>query len=161
MDKEQRLMKRLACAWLVIVGLLAGGGIVHAAGTMAVTERVDLTHPYHGKKITVSWTADAADGSLPNNLDLAMGGLVLKVVTNPGATAPTDNYDIACGDPNDSTLDVFATTLNNRDTANTEQVYPVVSGATAPVYVSHCTLQITNNSVNSATGAIHFYVLKP
>lgn len=135
-------------------------GLAFAAGTISLSPS-ELPYPIMGgQKITVTWVADSSDGSVPT-LNITMAGLVLKVVTNPGSTAPTDNYDIACGDPSDSALDVFAGALLNRDTATTEQVYPVVSGATAPVLVTTCTLAITNNSVNSATGTIDFYVLRP
>jgi hypothetical protein len=130
-----------------------------AVGTVSVS-RVNLGVPRHGQKVVVSFVADASDGSLPAT-EIGLGGIVSKVVTNPGSTAPTDNYDIACGDPSDTALDVFGGALANRDTANTEQVYPVVAGATMPVYASTCTLAITGNLVNSATGAIEFYVIIP
>ena len=43
-------------------------------------------------------------------------------MTNPGATAPTDNYDIVVNDAD--SVDVAAGVLANRDTANSEQAYP-------------------------------------
>lgn len=114
-----------------------------------------------GKKITVTATADSTDGSYVTKA-IEMRGFIVKVVTNPGATAPTDNYDIALNGPEDTALDSLGGALANRDTANTEQVYPVISGATVPVYVNgKPTLAITGNSVNSAVTVITFYMLNP
>ncbi len=130
-----------------------------AVGTVSVT-RINLGVPNHGQKVVVSFVADAVDGTVPAT-EIGLGGLVTKVVTNPGSTAPSDNYDVSCGDPSDTSLDVFGGALVNRDTTNTEQVYPVVAGATMPVFATTCTLAITNNVVNSATGTVEFYVVKP
>jgi hypothetical protein len=116
------------------------------------------------EKISVSWTADASNGSVPDT-SIAMHGYIVKAVTNPGSTAPTSNYDITLGDPDDSALDVLGGALGNRHTSTTEQVYPLIAGAPGtvtaqPVFVSGThTLAIANNSVNSATGAIHFYLV--
>ena len=131
------------------------------AGTITESHNKNLgVYGVHGRRVRVSWVADSSDGSLPQTQTITLAGLVVKVVTDPGSTAPTSSYDIACADPL-GTLDVFAGTLANRHATTTEQVYPVASGATAPVYVESCTLQITGNSVNSATGVIDFYVLNP
>lgn len=148
-------MKKIYVLGALILPLFAFG-----AGTVTVTYYSDGTFPNHGKKVSVAWVGDASDGSVPNTI-ISLHGIVAKVVTNPGSTAPTDNYDLACGDPSDTALDVFAGTLANRDTTNTEQVYPVAAGATMGVYAGDCTLQLTNNSVNSATGSIDFYVIRP
>lgn len=140
----------------LLLGLLFFTQLALGAGTVTVSYTQLTTH----KLVSVSWVGDASGGSVPDTV-IGLGGFVSKVVTNPGSTAPTDNYDLACGDPSDTALDVFGGALANRDQTNTEQVYPVISGATMPVFASTCTLQLTNNSVNSATGTIDFYVLKP
>lgn len=154
-------MKNLVLSILILFGSVAAFG----AGTVSVSRSnlvyyADAGQVRIGEKVTVAWTADASDGSVPSTA-IGLYGLVTKVVTNPGSTAPTDNYDITCGDPSDTALDIFGGALANRDTANTEQVYPVVSGATMPVHADTCTFQLTNNSVNSATGTAEFYVLIP
>lgn len=114
-----------------------------------------------GDKFTVTWTADASDGSVPD-VAIPMYGFVVKVVTNPGGTAPTDNYDIALEDPDDNALDALGGLLADRDTSTTEQVYPVITGAATPVFVNGTyNSSLSNNSVNSATGEIHYYVVFP
>lgn len=108
--------------------------------------------------ITVAWTADSAAATVPDTA-IQMCGFVIKVITNPGGTAPTANYDIALGDPEDTNLDALGGALANRHTSNTEQVAPVLTAATAPVFLcGSYTQQISNNSVNSATGRILYYL---
>lgn len=132
------------------------------AGTSTLT-KTPLKSP-NGKiveKYTIDWVADAADGSVPNLAIPDMYGFLIKALTNPGAVAPTDNYDIKLLDPDDSAIDALADALLNRDTANSEQVYPIVSGAAVPIFLAgDYTLNITNNLVNSATGQIILYVIE-
>lgn len=120
------------------------------------------------KKITISWTGDDSDGSVPdleiNGQDIS--GWLIKVITNPGATAPTDNYDITLGDVDDTSLDALAGLLVNRDTSTTEQVYVADSsnGATTPIFLAAdrdevYTMQWANNSVNSAVGSVVLYIV--
>lgn len=110
------------------------------------------------EKVTVAWTAHTDGSFTTTNIDLA--GFVLKVVTNPGSTAPTANYDISLTDPDGSDLDAMATLLNNRHTTATEQVYPLISGGSIPIFLCGTYgLAIANNSVNAATGTIIFYLV--
>ena len=113
----------------------------------------------YGERISLTWTADASDGTVPNT-SVTFSGWIVRVITNPGATAPTDDYDITVNDPDDSSFDIMGGALADRDTANTEQVYPVISGAATPVLAMGAhTVKISGNSVNSATGVIHFDVV--
>lgn len=140
---------------------------------MAGTTSVSRSYSIYGKgsghqkrceKVTVSFVADAADGSVPST-SIPMHGWLVKVVTNPGATAPTANWDAVLGDPDDSALDVLAGAIANRHTSTTEQVYPMIAGAPGTVSSTHVflsgtyTLAISGNSVNSATGDLHFYLV--
>jgi hypothetical protein len=86
-------------------------------------------------------------------------GYIAKVVTDPGGTAPTDDYDITLTD--DTTgADLMGGELANRDTANTEEAVPKVGNAYAGnVAFTSFTLNITNNSVNSATGTVYVYIV--
>lgn len=109
------------------------------------------------EKVRVSLVADASDASIPDTT-LDLQGYIMKVVTNPGATAPTDNYDLVINDEHG--VDVVASLLLNRHTTTSQQVYPVVgSTPTIPVWVagSH-TIVGTNNSVNSAIIVIDIYL---
>jgi len=119
---------------------------------------------------TVAFTADASDGSIPSatmsaaNLAKIDGYYLYQVVTNPGSTAPTDNYDIVITNSDGNTTgttttglpDIMGSQCLNRDTANTETCYPVnyylVDGA--------LTMIIDGNAVNSATGTVKVFFVK-
>lgn len=108
--------------------------------------------------IVMTWIGDASDGSVPNTDTLeSINGCVALVVTDPGSTAPTDNYDIVLND--DFGVDIMGGELANRDTANTEQVVPKMDAVYGcrPVY-GKLQLQITNQSVSSGNGVVYIHV---
>lgn len=113
-----------------------------------------------GELITISCTADSANGSFPATTISGLRGWVLKVITKPGGTTPTANYDIALNDPNATSLDAFGGALADRAASTQEQKAPVLSGATGPVFLNgDYSLAITNNSVNSAQITIYMYIV--
>lgn len=124
------------------------------AGTVTVTHyAVGLI-----RRIQVDWVADAADGSVPATALPSFEGRLLTLTTNPGATAPTDNYDITLVDAEGA--DRLQGVGANRDTANTEQVPVVYSGSAIPPVVDGdevLTFTLANNSVNSALGRALLY----
>lgn len=81
---------------------------------------------------TVTCTS-ATDGTatlaIPN-----MNGWLIKVTTDPGATAPTANYDITLVDA--LSADAAESLLINRSATATETVYTFVSGAPTPVFLA-------------------------
>lgn len=81
---------------------------------------VAVTYRRHGSTriAVVDWTS-ASDGSATGEVEL--DGQLIKFVTNPGATAPSDNYDITLVD--EDGIDVAEGLLANRDTSNSEEVY--------------------------------------
>lgn len=124
------------------------------AGTVAI-EHYQLGNI---RRLQITATADAADASFPATALPRFQGRLLALHTNPGATAPTDNYDITLidGDGMDRLQGVGA----NRDTANSEQV-PVVYTSTSvnpPVSIDETlTFTIANNAVNSAIVVANLY----
>ena len=129
------------------------------AGTVTIT-RQKKNYAFGDKVklcelVTIDWVGDAADGSVPNTT-LDLNGFLVKALTNPGSTAPTDNYGIAIGDSNDSSVDVLAGALANRDTANTEIAYPLVASSNVRFFFdgSDYVFKLSGNSVNSATGRV-------
>ena len=82
---------------------------------------VSVTARRHGsiRIAVIDWvSSDTGTATATVNLD----GQLLKFVTNPGAVAPTDSYDITLVD--EDGLDVANGLLADRDTANSEVVYP-------------------------------------
>jgi len=115
------------------------------AGSSVTLTQHSVPDPVVGV-IVVAAVADDADGSFPTFILPEFEGRIFAVDSDPGATAPTDNYDVAI--TNQRGLDVLGAAGANRDTANSERA-AVTSG-----YVDRTdtlTLAITGNSVNDAT----------
>lgn len=74
-------------------------------------------------QVSWAWTSDAS-GNVSGVDTESITGEILRVVTNPGATAPTDNYDVVVNDADG--VDVLAGTGANRDTATSEQAIPII-----------------------------------
>lgn len=109
-------------------------------------------------RIDESWTS-AADGSYTKTIHIS--GVILRVVTNPGATAPSDNYDMTLVD--DHGVDLFGGQGMNRDTANSEPFCPgcpLGDGTTTSVlpvaYKGSATLTIANAG-NAKQGAVSIF----
>lgn len=127
--------------------------------TQAVTTEVD-----HIKVVTLTCTADDGDGSFPATALTVLprdgiGGRLLQMITDPGTTAPQDNYDITLTEAGGA--DLLLGGGANRDTANTEIAFIESNGA-HPIYAGTdtLTLALTNNNVNDATVVIKLYFVE-
>lgn len=118
------------------------------------------------KKVLVSWTSDDATGAVTGTTRKIVGHLI-KGVTDPGSAAPTDNYDIVITDEegvNVLASCIAASTLADRDTANSEEVYFFLKNADAsplsmpayPVVCDALTIAIAAAG-NSKTGQLILY----
>lgn len=110
------------------------------------------------RSLTYTCTADAAAATYPDTVLPAIEGRLLKLVTNPGAVQPTDNYDITITDQNGA--DVLQGVGANRDTLNTETALIVYSGTGTHPCVDEAdtlTMAIANNAVNSAVTVVTLY----
>ena len=116
--------------------------------------------------VICSWVSDSATGAVTGTSRKVCGRLVKAVTVPSGTAAPTDNYDIAITD--EQSLDVLTgvqSTLQNRDTANTEQVYFLVLDAAGtalaqsahPMVSNTLTVAVTNAG-NSKAGTIYLYL---
>lgn len=124
------------------------------AGTIVIAH----TTIGHVRKVQATCTADAADGSFPATTLPSFEGRLLAIATNPGATAPQDNYDVTL--PNQHGHDVLQGCALNRDTSNTEQTPVFYSGTgTHPAVAASdvLTLTIAGNNVNSAVTVVEIY----
>jgi len=138
-----------------VIGLLVVGwlylwvtGVLAADSTQPqVWSRRDQTGM---NSVTVTMTASSATAGYSDvTLSREIKGIVLLAQTNPGAVAPTDNYDIVVN--NEDSLDIFGGALANRDSTNTEWTMPLLNGNYTGVPVDgQLTIQTSNNSVNSA-----------
>ena len=129
-----------------------------AAGTVTITkEEIIIRHWPTRVILTIAWTADSSDKSVPQTVINATqykinGYFLYSAETNPGSTAPTDDYDIAIND--EDVCDIAGTLLNNRDTSNSEMVNFINASASYPMVRGNLTFVLTNNSVASATGSL-------
>lgn len=129
------------------------------AQVVAITEGYP-DERYRLKKIVWAWTTDSANGAIVdataagaiNKTSVKYSGEVVRLITDPGATAPTDNYDVTILD--DDGYDVLMGAGADRDTANTEQVLGTSLGV---VLDSYLRLNIANAG-NSKVGKVILYI---
>jgi hypothetical protein len=119
------------------------------------------------RKVLIDFTTDDTTGSVAVTTRKIVGELI-KIVTDPGGTAPTDSYDIVLTDEEGVDLsvhmdDVAIAALIARDTANTEETYLPLEDtagtgriAAFPVVCDKLTVTV-NNAGNSKTGQIILY----
>jgi len=149
-------MKKLATL-LVVFALLVTSGVALAAGTVVLT----TTDNVMGQDVviyTYTMTADSADGSFPATASRPIDGWIIRVETNPGATAPTALWGLTLLDQDG--LDVMggviaAGATTGRSATATQHVMapqPYVRGAV--------TITPTGNSVNSAVVVLRITVLR-
>jgi len=132
------------------------------AQVVAITEGYQAEE-YKIKKIKWAWTTDSvggaiADATAAGEINKTTGyytGIVTRLITDPGATAPTDNYDVTILD--DDGYDVLMGAGVDRDTANTEQKLESVLGVCLN---SRLRLNIANAG-NSKVGVVILYIRVP
>lgn len=110
------------------------------------------------KKIVATLTGDSGDGTIPATALPKFSGKLLTLETNPGAVAPTDDYDLTLVD--DDGLDRLQGVGVDRDTTTSEEVAVVFTGKELRAYVAMqdtLTLTPVNNSVNSAIIVVTIY----
>lgn len=108
------------------------------------------------KVVKLAWKA-APSGVKANETIPAVKGRLALVVTNPGSTAPADNYDLYIKDAEG--VDVLNAAGENRDTANSEQVVPKIGTdayAPRPVY-GPLTFSVSATTNADCTGEVLLY----
>ena len=109
----------------------------------------------HVRRIVIDFVGDAATGAIPDTVLPVFEGRLMELTTNPGAVAPTDNYDITLVDA--ELVDRLQGLGANRATATTQSLPVVYSGSTIHPVVSRSdvlTLKFAGQSVVSATGRV-------
>lgn len=134
-----------------------------ALGTVTVTKTKRI---YDGsgkltRVVKIHWVADASAATVPATDITGIHGYIMKVVTDPGATAPTDNYGITLKDKSDGVVDCLNGAGASRDTANTEVAYPIGGTGTVPAWCQPdtYTFALASNAVNSASGDVWLYFI--
>lgn len=105
----------------------------------------------------ISWLGAEDGGAVADQILGKIKGWVFMLITDPGATAPTDNYDITIED--EFGLDILEGIGANRHTSTTQMARITVNSNAAERYVnSVCTFKIANQGVNSALGIVYLFV---
>jgi hypothetical protein len=112
------------------------------------------------KVINVAWTSDDTAGTFTADT-VKISGTLLHAVTDPGATAPTADYDITITDPEGA--NVLANCFDDlvdRHTSNTERVDfflgATTTGGGRPTVSDILTIAGTGCG-NSKTGQVRIY----
>lgn len=121
-------------------------------------------------KVIADFVTDSATGACTGTTTNIISGKLIKVVTDPGATAPDANWDVVITDPEGLTVTAKCETavvaaLIARHTTNTEQTYLYLMGTDAaaaamaafPVVSDLLTVAVANGG-NSKNGQIILYV---
>lgn len=145
----KRLLAAMVLAAMPSVALAAGSDIVWTTNDN-VADNLRL--------VSGAWTSDDATGAVSEAYSGVANGFVCLVVTDPGATAPTDDYDITITDSDG--VDIMGGTLANRDATATEQAVPQIGNAYGCRFVAGAfTVNITNAG-NSKVGTVKVYVVR-
>jgi len=122
-------MKRIIIVVLLLLWTSAAWAVESVVNSIA-------SYPNRGL-IVMEWdVTTAAGGTIVNDTTSAAitnairGYYVVLVVTNPGATAPTDDYDLTILDAQG--VDIMGGKLADRDETNTEQVVPEINSTAVP-----------------------------
>jgi len=150
-------MKRI---FLITLAALLIPSIVWAAGTVTVTNQRQNAHD-NSYSVVFTWVADGS-GNADATAYFPYGAYITRVVTDPGTTAPTPDYDITLTDVD--SYDVMGGTLADRHTTTTQQVVPTVhSDGTNTIFGAvHVQGAVTIN-ISSAgaagNGTVRLYVI--
>ena len=116
---------------------------------------VTLTYSDHAtvKYAQWSWTSDAS-GDVSGTDTKVLSGVALRYATNPGGTAPTDDYDIVIND--EDGIDITAGVLADRDTSNSEQVLTGGDAKDGAAFMGALSL-VVSNAGNAKEGVLRMY----
>jgi hypothetical protein len=145
-------MKRFFQALVLFTSILFCVNL-YAAGTVTQT-RTNLSGDLRVIEMSVTTASNGSLTATETNWDI--DGILFMVETDPGTTSPTDEYDLTL--TNEQNHDVMGGGLADRSETSTQWVFPQVSSSNACVPVEgKLTLNLSNNSVNSATFVVRIY----
>ena len=113
-----KLKMKNTLALLGLFSILSGAAFAATTtGTCAVTYGGTTSDRF--RSVIFTMTTNTSGGVVNN--DAAINGRIVKVIYNPGSTAPTDNWDVTIAAPDGE--DILLGNGTNHDTANTEFTY--------------------------------------
>ncbi len=155
-------MKKVLLA-IAIVLLFATDGFSVGTCTVGDPQRTKLINGNAtAVMISVSCTADAAAATFPESTISNVGGFLMAVYFDPGATAPTNLMDmtVELGATNFDLMGGAAANITTSANANAI-ITPLVGAVSAPAgFAGDLTVTLTGNSVNSAT-LTYYLIIAP
>jgi len=145
----KKLFAILIMALLFTPSAFATDDTVRQTTAMSTQDTRIIDFKWVGDSSAGTVTSTQLDQNLYNSID---GWYLVAVMTDPGATAPTDDYDLVIN--NSSGLDMMDGNLTDRDTADTEIAY---ADTLASVVDSRFTVVWSNQTDAGATGTIRMY----
>jgi len=147
---------------LMVALMCAAPAMAAGSACKIVPTKPETTGAARLSVVTFSWTSDDATGAVSATtnaeIDKFMTGKILMfVITDPGSSAPTDNYDATLTDGYG--VDIMEAGLANRDTANSEQVKPKTNGSDDNRLITGALTLAVTNAGNSSTGRVILVLL--
>jgi hypothetical protein len=153
-------MKKL-CFSLIVAILVSWVSLCQAAGLVVVSHTQISIEMW---KITYSWTADSVAATIPAKASPSISGIIFLVESTPGAAvAPTDNYTITITKEmtDSNTLDIMGATMTANQSSSAAASYqPTGCGSSYCLVNGPITLNVSGNSVVSATGTVTVYYFR-
>ena len=117
------------------------------------------------KIVTIQWEANASSGVSWYNCTSVGGEILEKVVVDPGATAPTADYDIELNDAyldyelsGGVLIDRSATTTEEIPLCRTQDIIAYDELGPTVIGKSGVSILIYNNAVANAVGKVHLFL---
>lgn len=136
------------------------------AAESVVMTLTDITNDV--RMLTITWACATGAATIvatdtDNNISSRIfGWWAFMAVTDPGTTAPTDNYELVLNDA--AGAKIFGGSTDACDTSNSETWIPLLAGTAGadgnygPRFISSAiTFDITSNSNNGANGIAYVY----
>lgn len=171
MKKKTRLPSMFAGLIIALLFFCTVPLLCFGAGSSATLSCTSLKNYTAGQEATdtgarlctISYVGDDSTGAVPNTTIVSstyglLGLYLYSVETNPGTTAPTDDWDAFVYDTD--SVDLCAGNANNRDTSNSELAVCATSTQPYGVISGNLTVTISGNSNASATGTVKLYFVK-
>lgn len=151
-------MKKLIPALIVFALISAVAFGAWAAGTVTITKQPVSPNVYYLKFAWTSTAGGLADATFGDGAtEFLSPGYCILLVTDPGATAPTANWDVTVTDP--WGCDIAGGQLMNRSATITEQALAATVLQPYGERYVHGTLKLNvTNAGNATVGDVYIYI---
>lgn len=122
------------------------------AGTITLSNHIQPKRNGILGSMRFAWTSDT--GGAVNGTTWVFNGRLERLVTNPGAAAPTANYDVTVVD--EDGVDLLGGVGADRHTSTSEQAAPVLGTYFQPAHAGTIEPKVANAGA-SKTGEIILY----